>query len=78
MNSEGTCGIVVIHNCGRFLNNIDVSPSAEAEAAAPATDHPEDSAENNDTECNPSEEFFKSLLGMVIWATIIVTGALES
>ena len=79
MNSEGGIVIVVIHNRWRFLNQIDISSSAsEAKAATPAADQPEDSAENNYTEESPSEDLFDSFLAMVVWAAIIVTGALES
>ena len=78
VNSEGGIVIVVIHNSWRFLNHIDVpSPASEAETAAPAADQPEDGAENNHTEESPSEDLFDSLLAMVIWAAIVVTGILE-
>ena len=78
VNSEGGIVIVVIHNSWRFLNHIDVFSSAsEAEAAAPAADHPKDGTENNHTEESPSEDLFDSLLAMVIWAAIVVTGILE-
>ena len=78
VNSESGIVIVVIHNSWRFLNHIDVfSPTSEAEAAAPAADHPKDGTENNHSEESPSEDLFDSLLAMVIWAAIVVTGILE-